>query len=166
MKPELREMNPADVDAIVRIEQCVHAHPWTRGNFTDALKSDCFCKVYEADGEMLGYVVLMPAVDEMQLLNITIAAGHQRKGLGRRLLDESMKMARGLNMRRMLLEVRPSNAAALGLYRAAGFREIGLRRGYYPVAPARGTPPDAHPAGGLGADNVREDAIVMECDLA
>ena len=145
--PELREMNAADVDAIMRIEQCVHAHPWTPGNFTDALSSDCACKVYEQEGAMLGYVVLMPAVDEAQLLNITIAAEHQRKGLGRRLLGEVMRIARELNMQRLLLEVRPSNTAALGLSRDVGFREIGLRRGYYP--------------GG----NEREDAIVMEREL-
>ncbi|MDE2310673.1 MAG: ribosomal protein S18-alanine N-acetyltransferase [Betaproteobacteria bacterium] len=144
----LREMNLADMDAIMRIEQRVHANPWTRGNFTDALKSDCICKVYEADGEMLGYVVLMPAVDEVQLLNISIAAGHQRKGLGRKLLEETMQIARGMSMRRMLLEVRPSNVAALGLYRDAGFSQIGLRRGYYP-----------------SEDSRREDAVVMECEL-
>lgn len=148
MKLELRDMSPADVDAIMRIEQEVHAYPWTRGNFTDALKSNCMCKVYADEYMILGYVVLMPAVDEMQLLNIGIAAAHQRRGLGRRLLDEAMKAARGSNMRRMLLEVRPSNAAALGLYRDAGFGEIGLRRGYYPAD-----------------NNAREDAIVMECKL-
>lgn len=140
----LREMSPADMDEVMRIEQSVHAHPWTRGNFTDALKSDSICKVYEEGEEMLGYTVLMPAVDEMELLNISIAAVHQRKGLGRKLLGEGMEIARGMSMRRMLLEVRASNVAAQGLYCAAGFREIGLRRGYYP------------------ADNGREDAIVME----
>jgi ribosomal-protein-alanine N-acetyltransferase len=143
----LREMNLADMDEVMRIEQSVHTHPWTHGNFTDALNSDSVCKVYEEAEEMLGYVVLMPAVDEMQLLNISIAARHQRKGLGRRLLSEIMEIARGMNMRRMLLEVRTSNVAALGLYCDAGFSEIGLRRGYY------------------RADNGREDAIVMECVL-
>jgi [ribosomal protein S18]-alanine N-acetyltransferase len=143
----LREMNLADIDAVMRIEQGMHAHPWTRGNFTDALKSDSVCKVYEDGEEMLGYVVLMPAVDEMQLLNISIAAEQQRKGLGRKLMGEIMEIARGMNMRRMLLEVRPSNVAALGLYRDAGFREIGLRRGYYPAAPARGTPNVGNPLG-------------------
>jgi ribosomal-protein-alanine N-acetyltransferase len=143
----LREMNLADMDEVMRIEQSVHAHPWTRGNFTDALKSNYVCKVYEDGEEMLGYAVLMPAVDEMQLLNISIAADHQRKGLGRKLLSEIMEVARGMNMRRMLLEVRPSNVAALGLYSDVGFSEIGLRRGYYL------------------ADNGREDAIVMECLL-
>ena len=144
---QLREMNLADVDGVMRIEQQVHVHPWTHGNFNGALNSDSVCKVYENGEEMLGYVVLLPAVDEMQLLNISIAAGHQRKGLGRKLLGEIMEIARGMKMRRMLLEVRPSNVAALGLYRDAGFSEIGLRRGYYLT------------------DNGREDAIVMECLL-
>jgi ribosomal-protein-alanine acetyltransferase len=100
--------------------------------------------VFEAEGEILGYVVLMVALDEAHLLNIGIAAEYQRKGLGRWLLGETMKIARALNTRRMLLEVRSTNAAALGLYRDVGFREIGLRRGYYSI------------------DNGREDAIVME----
>jgi len=140
----LREMTLADVDEVLRIEQQVHAHPWTRGNFTDALGSGSVCKVFEDGAEILGYAVLMPALDEIELLDISIAAQHQRKGLGRKLLTEIMAMAHGMNMRRMLLEVRPSNAAALSLYRAAGFGQIGLRRGYYP------------------SDNGREDAIVME----
>ena len=58
-----------------------------------------------------------------------------------------MKIARAMKLRRMLLEVRPSNVAALGLYFDAGFREIGLRRGYYPAVDGR------------------EDAIVMEREL-
>jgi [ribosomal protein S18]-alanine N-acetyltransferase len=143
--PVLREMSQADLDVITLIEQRAHAHPWTRGNFGDALDSGYLCKVYEQGGVTLGYVVLMLAVDESQLLNITIAAGHQGQGLGRALLAETLDMARGLKMWRVLLEVRASNTAALGLYRAAGFHEIGLRRRYYP------------------ADNTgREDAIVME----
>jgi len=145
---QLRDMTAADVDAVLRMEQSVHAHPWTRGNFSDALEFGYVCKVYEEACDMLGYVVLMPAVDEMHLLDIGIAAVHQRKGLGRRLLEESMRLARGMNMQRMLLEVRPSNTAAIALYCSAGFKEIGRRRGYYPAA-----------------SNGREDAIVMDCVL-
>ena len=140
----LRDMNLADVAEIVCIEQRVHACPWSSGNFIDALKSNYVCKVYEAEGETLGYVVFMFVVDEVHLLNISIVADYQRKGLGRGLLGATMKIARACNMRRMLLEVRHSNAAALGLYRAVGFRQVGLRHGYY------------------SAGNGREDAIVME----
>ncbi len=140
----LRDMNLTDLAGIVRIEQCVHAFPWSCGNFIDALKSNYVCKVYEVKDEILGYVVLMLAVDEAHLLNISIVAEYQRKGMARGLLGAIMKIARSGNMQRMLLEVRPSNVAALGLYRDVGFREIGLRNGYY------------------SAGNGREDAIVME----
>ena len=141
----LREMSLADLDAIMHIEQRVHVHPWTRGNFTDALNSGYVCKIYEREGEMSGYAVLMPAVDEAHLLNISIAAEYQRRGLGLKLLHEIITIARGLDMRRMLLEVRLSNVAALGLYNKAGCTELSLRRGYYPAV-----------------NNRREDAIVME----
>ena len=147
MSPLLREMNPDDVDAILRIEQQVHAHPWTRGNFTDALASGNVCKVYEDGDALLGYAVFMSTVDDAELLDIAIAAEYQRQGLGRRLLLEIMAIARSLLLQRLLLEVRLSNVAALGLYLDVGFNEIGLRRGYYL------------------ADNGREDAIVMECIL-
>lgn len=141
----LREMHIADLDEVMRIEKRVHDYPWTLGNFTDALNSSGYiCKVCKVDGGILGYVVLTYALDEIQLLNISIAANQQRKGHGRKLLGKTIRIARDMDMLRMLLEVRASNAAALGLYREAGFREIGLRRGYYP------------------ADNGREDAIVME----
>lgn len=145
---QLRDMGPADLDAVLAIEQSVHADPWTRGMFSDALASGYLCKIYEAAGEMLGYVVLMPVLDEMQLLDISIAATRQRQGLGRRLLDEAKLLARSMHMQRMLLEVRTSNVAAIALYRAQGFREIGRRRGYYPAE-----------------NNTREDAIVMDCEL-
>lgn len=143
----LRDMTEADLDAVLRIEREVHAHPWTRGNFSDALRSKYQCKVFESDGNMLGYAVLMLAVDESELLDIAIDAARQRQGWGRRLLDEMMALARHFGMRRMVLEVRASNKAAIALYRKAGFRDIGLRRDYYQ------------------AENGREDAILMGREL-
>jgi ribosomal-protein-alanine N-acetyltransferase len=147
--PELqfRDMTSADVDAVLGIEQQVHSHPWTRGNFADSLAAGHICKVYAAGQEIVGYAVLMPALDEVHLLDIGIATAHQRKGLGAELLDEMLVMARDKKFSRMLLEVRRSNFAANALYRKAGFAEIGVRRGYYPAAQGR------------------EDAIVMEYKL-
>ena len=139
----LRDMASADLDAVLRIEREVHGHPWTLGNFSDALRSEYQCKVFEQEGEMLGYAVLLLAVDEAELLDIAIAAAHQRKGAGRKLLESMLALARHENMRRMVLEVRASNQPAIALYRASGFEQIGLRRDYYP------------------ATNGREDAILM-----
>lgn len=144
---QLRDMGWADVDTVLHIEQQVHSHPWTRGNFNDSLASGYICKVYEAANEIVGYAVLMPALDEVHLLDISIAGACQRKGLGKKLLGEMLALARTLKFERVILEVRASNVAAIGLYRAAGFGEIGVRRGYYP------------------AEHGREDAIVMEYKL-
>lgn len=141
---QLRDMLWEDVDAVLALEQQVHAHPWTRGMFNDSLANGYICKVYEAACEIVGYAVLMPALDEVHLLDIGIASAWQRKGLGEKLLGEMLALAREVKFRRVILEVRPSNAAANALYRKAGFSEIGVRRGYYP------------------AESGREDAIVME----
>jgi ribosomal-protein-alanine N-acetyltransferase len=143
----LRDMTQADIDAVLGIELAVQAYPWTRGNFIDALDSGYMCFVDEAGGEICGYVILMPAVDEAELLNIGVAATWQRKGLGRKMLNEMLEAARAREMKRVFLEVRPSNIAAIALYRCAGFGEIGVRRGYYQ---------NAHGS---------EDALVMACDL-
>ena len=143
----LRDMSEVDLDAVLRIEQAVHTHPWTRGNFSDALLSKYLCKVYESDQGMLGYAVMMFAVDEAELLDIAIAARFQRHGWGRKLLEEMLALARRNEMVRVVLEVRASNAAAITLYRHAGFADIGLRREYYP------------------AENGREDAILMGREL-
>lgn len=134
----LRDMTEADLDAVLAIERAVHAHPWTLGNFSDALRSKYLCKIYETEArELVGYAVMMLAVDEAELLDIAIAASQQRKGLGRKLLDELLALARRHAMRRMLLEVRASNAPALALYRSMGFSDIGLRRDYYPAGRGR-----------------------------
>lgn len=144
----VRDMAEADLDAVTEIERAVHAHPWTWGNFCDALHSNYQCKVYaSATRELVGYAVMMLAVDEAELLNIAIASAQQRRGQGRKLLNEMLALARRHGMRRMVLEVRVSNLAAIGLYRAAGFTDIGLRRDYY------------------AAGSAREDAILMGKNL-
>ena len=144
----LRTMDYGDVDQVMRIEQCIYPYPWTAGNFIDSLDSGYVCMVAELDGPLVGYAVLMPSVDEAHLLTIGIATEHQRKGLGEEVLGRMMAMAHESGINRIILEVRPTNAPALALYRKCGFQQIGLRRGYYPAD-----------------NNGREDAIVMECNL-
>ncbi|MFZ2525826.1 MAG: ribosomal protein S18-alanine N-acetyltransferase [Candidatus Ferrigenium altingense] len=144
----MRAMTQDDVDAVLAIEQAVQRFPWTRGNFTDALHSGYLCCVDETEsGGIRGYAILMPTVDEAELLNIGVAAAQQRKGLGRAMLAEMLNVARGRKMKRVFLEARSSNVAAIALYRSAGFSEAGARRGYYQGA------------------NGSEDAIVMACEL-
>jgi ribosomal-protein-alanine N-acetyltransferase len=143
----MRSMTPADVDVVLGIEMAVQAYPWTRGNIVDALEHGYVCSVAEDNGEICGYAILMPAVDEAELLNIGVAAEQQRRGLGRMILNEMLQTARAMYMKRVFLEVRSSNVAAIALYRRAGFELIGVRYGYYQNA------------------NGGEDALVMARDL-
>jgi ribosomal-protein-alanine N-acetyltransferase len=139
----------ADLDAVVEIEEAVYSHPWTRGNFQDSLYSGYQAQTLrDAGGQLLGYFLVMLAVDEAHLLNISVAQAHQYKGLGRLLLDQATAVARQHHMQTMLLEVRESNAHAAKVYRHYGFAEIGRRKNYYPAA-----------------NQSREGAIVMSMPL-
>jgi ribosomal-protein-alanine N-acetyltransferase len=144
---ELRPMAEADLPLVMAIEKAIYPFPWTSGNFRDSLAAGYDCHMYLCDGEPMGYAVLMRAADEVHLLNLSIAAGWQRKGYGGLLLQQLCEVARGHGARLFFLEVRPSNAAALRLYERHGFRRIGLRRDYYPA-----------PAG-------REDALIFGLPL-
>jgi len=143
----MRLMTIADVDAVLAIEQAVQAYPWTRGNFCAALDSAYLCCVDEVAGELCSYAVLMPGVDEAELLNIGVASAHQRKGLGRAMLLAMLEAACAKQMSRVFLEVRVSNQCAIALYRCAGFAEVGMRRAYY------------------RNEKGSEDAMVMVCDI-
>ncbi|MES2318358.1 MAG: ribosomal protein S18-alanine N-acetyltransferase [Pseudomonadota bacterium] len=142
-------MVAGDVDEVYEIETSVYPHPWSRGNFTDSLASGYNgWTLRDDDGTLVGYFLLMTAVDEAHLLNVAVAASHQREGLGLYLIDKVVACARGLSMESILLEVRPSNLRAQKIYEKYGFTEIGRRKNYYP----------AH-------HGLREDAIVMRFSL-
>lgn len=134
---EMLPMNARDLDEIVAIEDTVYQYPWTRGNFSDSLVAGYSAWVCRVGGELIGYAVVMMAVDEAHLLNISVDKRRQGMGFGGRLLRHAMSVARTLGARSLLLEVRPSNERALELYRHFGFVRIGLRKGYYPAHEGR-----------------------------
>lgn len=129
---ELRPMAEADLPAVLAIENAIYAFPWTPGNFRDSLAAGYRCSAYVRDGELIGYAVVMLAADEAHLLNLSIAAVRQRQGHGSQLLQRVCAGARGNGARLVVLEVRPSNLAAIQLYERHGFQRVGLRRDYYP----------------------------------
>lgn len=138
-------MSALDVAAVAAVEQAAFAFPWSRGNFEDSLKSGHLGIVLRDGGnQVAGYLILMPVVDEMHLLNVTVAPAWQRQGLGRWLLRAAQALTLAHGFASLLLEVRPSNAGAIALYRRVGFAEIGRRKRYYPAE-----------------NNTREDALVM-----
>ncbi|MEZ5706993.1 MAG: ribosomal protein S18-alanine N-acetyltransferase [Burkholderiaceae bacterium] len=156
-------MLESDLDAVCEVEKASYTHPWTRKHFADSLVagypailllgeagSDETVWPVRADGRLLlGYLVAMHGVDEVHLLNVTVSPAHQRQGWARCLLDALVFWSRGQRAAWLWLEVRSSNARARHVYDAYGFREVGLRKAYYPAGQFK-----------------REDAVVMSLDLA
>lgn len=132
-----RTMQMEDLDAIMAIEPTIYSHPWTRGNFSDSLKSGHHAWVLEEDGKIVGYALTMMVLDEAHLLNLSVAKSHQKQGLGRYLLSHMIAVARHHNALNMFLEVRVSNKTAISLYENMGFCEMAIRRGYYPATQGR-----------------------------
>lgn len=136
------------LNAVIAIELDLYPFPWTRGNFEDSLQAGYGAWTLRDDRDhLLGYCVFMLAVDEMHLLNLSVARTHQRQGLGGRMLAWVVQRAREHRAQAVILEVRPSNEGAQRLYARFGFEHIGWRRGYYP------------------AHSGREDAEVMRLGL-
>lgn len=145
--PELDLMREADLPEVLAVETVIYTHPWTQGNFADSLRAGYDCRTWRLGGELVGYFVLMAAAGEAHLLNLSVAAAHQRRGHGSELLRQAASLARLRGAKNMFLEVRPSNRGAQALYTRFGFRKVAVRRGYYP------------------AHSGREDALVLSLAL-
>lgn len=94
----------------------------------------------------MGYSLLSIAVGEAHILNISVDPNEQKQGIGRKMLENLIAVAKG-RAETVFLEVRPTNTVAIALYESMGFNEIGIRKGYYP------------------AENGREDAIMLALQL-
>lgn len=129
----VRRMTRHDLEAVLAIEKEVFTLPWTPGMFErEIIMPISRFYVLLAGDELAGYAGFWKVMGEAHILNFAIAPAHRRKGYGRRLLAALLDAARAETMRRAVLEVRASNAAALTLYGACGFRRLGVRPGYYP----------------------------------
>lgn len=135
--PSFEPMNEADLRSVLEIERGIYAFPWTPGNFQDSLRAGYSCWVYRDGDELIGYAVIMLAAGEAHLLNLSVAARAQSRGHGRTLLNNVAGVARKHGARVLFLEVRPSNEAGQRLYTGYGFKQVGVRRSYYPARHGR-----------------------------
>lgn len=128
----IRAAAPDDVGALVAIERACFSDPWPVRAFEELCAGDgADCWVAEVGGEPVGYWVGRRIDDEAELANFAVAPARRGQGIGRRLLYDFLVAAGGAASTVAFLEVRPSNAAALRLYRAFGFEELARRKDYY-----------------------------------
>ena len=136
-------MRHIDLPFVMGNENAAYEFPWSQTVMRQSLNGNDQCWVAVVGGEIVGHAVMKYVLDEAHLLNICIHPQNQGRGLGTSALKAVISRAESQGAREMFLEVRASNAAAIGLYEDAGFNETGRRNGYYPT------------------DGGREDAILM-----
>ncbi len=152
-------MQASDLPAVLHVEERAYSVPWTEGIFRDCLRVRYFCMVAElaatpgidaplgGNDQIIGHAVMSVAAGECHVLNVCVHPDLHNRGIGRRMLRRLLALARRQEADTAFLEVRASNVAAIALYYSEGFDEVGLRRGYYPVA--------------IDDTVNREDAVVM-----
>ena len=124
----LELLDRSDIPALVELENVLFPgdSPWTAQMFEAELAAGNFYVVHrDADGVIDGYAGLAIIGDESEVHTIGVRPAGQGAGLGRKLLRQLMSVA---GDRRILLEVRTDNAAAIGLYASEGFTRLGIRR--------------------------------------
>lgn len=147
---EAAGMRLPDLTEVMAVERRAYPVPWTHGNFVDSLAAGYPAEVLRGPkAELLGYWVAMPGVDELHLLNITVAPAWQGRGLAVAMLDRLVASCRERGLTQLWLEVRVSNERARQVYLRYGFAEVGRRRAYYPVV-----------------QGPREDALLMSLPVA
>lgn len=128
----VRRMEPRDVAAAAQLEQESFTVPWSEGIIRSGLQGALdHCYVLELDGAVCGYGVMRIIFEEGELLRIAIAPSVRGRGLSKFLMDAMLMEASGMGVTTVALEVRESNLAARGLYKAYGFVEEAVRRNYY-----------------------------------
>ena len=128
---DVRSMTYDDLASVSDIERRSYDFPWSHGVFRDCLLAGYVCLVLDRGNQVIGYSILSVAAAEAHILNLCVDPGFRSLGYGERLLNQIIDRARYAEVEAIFLEVRPSNANALALYRKKGFRKIAKRPAYY-----------------------------------
>jgi len=140
----IAEATSDDIDDFYAIEIQAHKSPWTYMMLKESLQGEHLCWKLFFDNQLVGYMIVMRVMEQLELLNIAIATNYQGKGLAHNLMSFLKNYAQENRVQTIFLEVRQSNSKAISLYQKYGFLEVGKRKNYY-----------------ANADD-REDALVMQ----
>lgn len=142
-------MDETDLDWVLAVENANAITPWSHDGFVRAIHQGINYLFCDREDQRLGFCCLLPVVDELHLLNITVDQSFQGKGVGKQALQAVFSRFESTEYQVILLEVRRSNKVARNLYRSLGFEQDGVRKGYYNLP-----------------NGEREDAILMSRQLA
>ena len=132
-----RRMDIGDIDDVMVVEKQAYQYPWTEGIFNDCIRVGYECWLAQIDDHIVAHAVSSVAAGESHILNISVKPNYQGQGIGKTFIEFLVQIAKDKQATVIMLEVRPSNAAAIRCYDATGFNEIGCRKDYYPAPDGR-----------------------------
>lgn len=128
----IRPMQVQDAPNVAMLEKEIFSQPWTEQGFVDALNlGNTVFLVAEENKKIAGYIGMYESLDEGEITNVAVAPAMRCHGIGEQLLQETIKIAERQGIARIVLEVRVSNNSAIRLYERNGFKECGIRKGFY-----------------------------------
>jgi ribosomal-protein-alanine N-acetyltransferase len=128
----LRRMRVSDLAAVMEIDQRSLPRPWSEAVWREELLSPFgLYLILEEDGAISVHIGVKLVADEMHVMTLVVRPERRRRGFARALVEAALADPKSVGVRRIHLEVRPSNLAARGLYDSLGFVPSGVRTGYY-----------------------------------
>jgi len=127
-------MNGDHLEEIERLERLCFSRPWNRRMLAEELENQCAAFLVAEDAEtgaVLGYAGLLVVADEGYITNVAVFPEQRRRGIAAAILEVYVRFAQANGLAFLTLEVRPTNTAAIALYRRFGFEEVGRRKNYY-----------------------------------
>ena len=133
MPVECRKAEAGDIDAIVALEQLCFSIPWSRTSIENEVCGSRFARFFvaEADGQIAAYIGSRLLMGECEIFNVATHPDHQGQGIATALMEYFIAQVESEGAGAISLDVRPSNAPALALYRKFGFEDKGRRPHYY-----------------------------------
>jgi ribosomal-protein-alanine N-acetyltransferase len=127
-----RPMSLHDVANVHKVESRCYDYPWSEKLIYDCVTVGYYCWLVEYQHKVIGYAIYRLAAGEAHLFNIAVDPSYQNKGICRAFLGYLLDQMRTQKAKKVMLEVRVSNAPARKLYQSFNFKEVGIRKGYYP----------------------------------
>lgn len=135
-------MQEEDLEQVAEIERKTFSIPWSKNAFYESMKrKDTIYLVAKEGKNVVGYSGIYCFYEDGEITNVAVEPAYRRQKVGKQLLDKLQEEAKTLGVTRFFLEVRVSNTGAIELYKTLGFREDGIRKGFY--------------------ENPKEDALIM-----
>ena len=134
MRVNIVPMTADHLGELERLEKICFSRPWSRKMLAEELDNECAAFLVAEDPvtkEVVGYAGLLVMADEGYITNVAVFPEYRRRGVAGQIIQVFDNFARGNRLAFLTLEVRPSNAAAIALYKGFGFEEVGRRRNYY-----------------------------------